>query len=86
MPESEGVNRDKFLYPANTYHGKFTPQNLAFNANLQEFASKIGYICALETSGKIPSEEAYLQIRALYEALAQSKVGLGIGEEPAAEA
>ena len=54
------ANNDKnnFLYPRNPYHGKVKPENLVFNANLQEFAQKISYICNLETGGKMPPDEA----------------------------
>ena len=76
------TDRDDFLYPRNRYHGEFTPQNLAFNANLQEFAQRVSYICNLETGGKIPPEEAYEQIRSLWKKLKKSKKNLEIGEEP----
>ena len=45
-------DRDSFLYPHASYHGKVKPENLIFNANLQEFVSKVSYICNLETGGK----------------------------------
>lgn len=75
-------NNDKhdFLYPRNSYHGEVKPQNLVFNANLQEFTQKINYICALETGGKIPPEIAYKKIKALWKELKQSKKELGIGQ------
>jgi hypothetical protein len=73
---------DRYLYPRSRYRGKFTPQNLAFNSNLQEFAQKIGYICALETSGKVSSAQAYREIKALWKELKTSKKELGIGLEP----
>lgn len=75
------VSRDRFLYPRRRYRGDFTPQNLVFNANLQEFAQRIEYICALETNGKIPPDEAYTQIKKLYKQLKKSKKELGIGSE-----
>lgn len=73
--------RDKFLYPRSHYRGEFTPENLAFNANLQEFAQRVSYICALETSGKISPEEAYKQIKYLWKQLKKSKKKLGVGED-----
>ncbi len=75
-------SRDDFFYPRSRYHGNFSPQHLAFNANLQEFAQKVGYICALETNGKLPPGAAYQQIKALWEQLKSSKKTLGIGETP----
>ena len=55
-------DKDKFLYPRSSYQGKIQPENLVFNANLQEFAHKISYICNLETGGKLPPDEAYKRI------------------------
>ncbi|HIK31315.1 MAG TPA: hypothetical protein IGS17_16575 [Oscillatoriales cyanobacterium M59_W2019_021] len=71
-------NREKedFLYPIGQYGGHFTPQELAFNANLQEFAQRVSYICGLESNGKLSPDTAYEEIRALVEELKQSKQGL----------
>lgn len=74
--------KDNFLYPRYPYRGEVKPENLAFNANLQEFSQKIGYICNLETGGKITPSEAYQQIKELWKQLKQSKKGLGVGENP----
>lgn len=71
-----------FLSPRSRYYGKFTPENLAFNANLQEFAHKVSFICALETNGKISPEQAYEDIKALWEQLKSSKEYLRIGLPP----
>ncbi len=76
------VNKDDFLYPRGRYYGQVKPENLVFNANLQEFAQRVSYICNLETSGKLPPEQAYEQIKALWKELKQSKKQLGIGEDP----
>jgi hypothetical protein len=73
---------EDFLHPRSRYYGNFTPENLAFNANLQEFAQKITYICSLETGGKISSERAYKEIKALWKQLKGSKKNLGIGVSP----
>ena len=70
-----------FLYPRHRYHGKVKPENLMFNSNLQEFAQKINYICNLETGGKVPPEEAYKKIKALWKQLKRSKKELGIGQD-----
>nr|WP_255325344.1 MULTISPECIES: hypothetical protein [unclassified Thermosynechococcus] len=66
-------DKQKFLFPISSYRGPFTPQNLAFNANLQEFAQRVNYICGLETGGKITSDEAYNQIKALWKQLKKSR-------------
>jgi hypothetical protein len=71
-----------FSILAAPYYGEFKPENLLFNANLQEFAQKVSFICNLETGGKISSLEAYEKIKALWKDLKQSKKGLEIGENP----
>ena len=71
-----------FLYPRSPYHGQVKPENLVFNANLQEFAQRVSYICSLETSGKLSPEESYKQIKDLWEQLKRTKMQLRIGEDP----
>ena len=73
-------DKNNFLYPYATYNGDIKPENLLFNANLQEFSQKIGYICNLETNGKITAGEAYEQIKDLWKELKRSKKQLGIGK------
>lgn len=69
-------NKDRFFNPISTYKGEFSPENLAFDANLQEFTNRISIICALETGGKISPLEAYQQIKELWEKLDQSRKNL----------
>jgi len=66
----------KFLFPKSRYYGKFSPENLLFNANLQEFSHRVSIICALETGGKISTQEAFLQIAELWHQLEESKQNL----------
>jgi hypothetical protein len=66
----------KCLFPQSRYYGTFTPENLMFNANLQEFSHRVSIICSLETGGKISSQEAYLQIEELWQQLDHSKRNL----------
>ncbi|RUS95629.1 hypothetical protein DSM106972_089850 [Dulcicalothrix desertica PCC 7102] len=80
--ETAQVNKDDFLYPRSRYYGQVKPENLVFNANLQEFAQKISFICSLETSGKISPEDAYEQVKALWKQLKRAKKELHIGENP----
>ncbi len=70
--DSEQIKRE-FLYPIGKFNGDFTPQRLAFNANLQEFAQKVSYLCALETNGKISGDETYKEIKQLWKQLKVSK-------------
>ncbi|AFZ44374.1 hypothetical protein PCC7418_2220 [Halothece sp. PCC 7418] len=63
---------NQYLYPHASYHGTVKPENLVFNANLQEFAQRMGYIANLETAGKISPKEAYAEAHALWESLETS--------------
>ncbi|WYL97597.2 MAG: hypothetical protein HEQ35_00540 [Gloeotrichia echinulata IR180] len=72
------MNNYNFLYPHSRYYGEVKPENLVFNANLQEFSQRVGYIAALETSGKISPQQAYYEIRACWKQLKKSKQQLGI--------
>ena len=76
------INRSDFIYHRNNYSGTVQPENLLFNANMQEFSQKVGYITSLETAGKISPEESYRRIKALWKELKSSKKQLGIGKRP----
>ncbi|MBV9386275.1 MAG: hypothetical protein JOZ78_07595 [Chroococcidiopsidaceae cyanobacterium CP_BM_ER_R8_30] len=79
------TDKHDFLYPKSRYYGQVKPENLVFNANLQEFAQQVGYICNLQTAGKLSATEAYYQIRALWKQLKRSKKQLSVGEHPFSE-
>ncbi|MBW4634458.1 MAG: hypothetical protein KME30_21870 [Iphinoe sp. HA4291-MV1] len=66
------TDKYSFLYPRRSYQGQFTPEALVFNANLQEFATRVGYIGNLQTLGKLSPKDAYEQIDALWEQLKHS--------------
>lgn len=72
------MDKADFLYPRTKYYGDVKPENLVFNANLQEFAQRVGYLSCLETSGKISSLDAYEQIHQLWKQLKKSKKELNI--------
>lgn len=74
------VDKSDFLYPRSRYYGQVKPGNLVFNANLQEFAQKVSYICNLQTGGKLSPEDAYQKIKVLWKQLKRTKKQLGIGE------
>jgi hypothetical protein len=73
-------DKRNFLFPHSQYRGPVKPENLVFNANLQEFAQRVSYITNLESNGKISPEDSYREIKALWKQLKQSKKSLGIGE------
>ena len=67
------MDKSDFLYPRHHYRGQCTPENLAFNANLQEFSHKVDYICNLQTNGKLSPYQAYKKIKSLWKQLKRSK-------------
>jgi hypothetical protein len=69
-------DKEQFFYPRAKYRGEFTPEHLAFNANLQEFAQRVSTLCSLETAGKIPPEQTYKEIKKMWKALKASKRNL----------
>ena len=71
-------HNDKFLAPRSRYYGHFSPANLVFNANLQEFNLRVNTLCGLETGGKITPNDAYEEIRNLWHQLSDSYTALGL--------
>jgi sigma54-dependent transcription regulator len=82
MDENVENVKQQFISPTSRYYGEFTPEHLAFNANLQEFANRVSLICGLETGGKITNKEAYNQIKQLWKQLKESKKQLLDSDRP----
>jgi hypothetical protein len=78
LNENNRQELNAYLYPRSPYYGDFSPQHLAFNANIQEFAQRVSFIAGLQTGGKLNPEEAYQKIQQLFTQLEQSKRTLGI--------
>lgn len=76
------LSKEEFLYPRSKYYGKFSPESLVFNANLQEFAQKVSLLCSLETGGKIDQESAYKRIKMLWKELKASRKQLASDTNP----
>jgi hypothetical protein len=85
MVNDNDSDKYRFLYPIGKYYGEFTPENLVFDANLQEFAQRVSYLCSLETSGKITTIESYQEIKKLWQQLKQSKKELFKDDEASDE-
>jgi hypothetical protein len=83
MAQPNQLDKESFLYPRRHYRGQAKPENLVFNANLQEFAQRVSYISNLETAGKLSPQESYKQIEALWKQLKRSKTALGIATDSA---
>lgn len=79
MTNPDQLSKESFLSPRSRYYGPFTPEYLAFNANLQEFSHRVSYIVALETGGKLSPEQAYEQMKSLWTQLKQSKKAMKLG-------
>ncbi|AFY38840.1 hypothetical protein Lepto7376_2567 [[Leptolyngbya] sp. PCC 7376] len=75
---TEDSGKEQFIYPKDSYRGEFNLENMAFNANLQEFAQKVNIVCNLETNGKITSNDAYKRIKKLWRELKSSRKSLKI--------
>ena len=71
-----------FITPRHSYHGQVNPENLVFNANVQEFSSRVSYISCLATAGKLSTTESYQQIKDLWAELDRTQQLLGVGKNP----
>ena len=76
MSQDSELSKENFIAPHAPFRGEFSPEHLVFDANLQEFAQRILILCNLETAGKIAPDEAYKQIKQLWEELRESKHNL----------
>lgn len=76
------VSRSNFLLPHSSYRGVMRPDNLVFNANLQEFSQRVNFISCLGSNGKLTPTEAFEQIQALWQELEQIEQGLDIHTRP----
>jgi hypothetical protein len=56
------------------YRGNdWSPERLMFHQNLESFAERVGLIVGLQSNGKLSQDQAYDQIRAIWEELKDSK-------------
>ncbi len=69
-----------FIYPPSCYYGDGTPENINFNASIQELSQQIAYIGGLEASGEISSKKAYKKIRTLWKDFKKLKQKLRISK------
>ena len=62
-----------------SYRGNdWSPERLAFHQNLEQFAERVGLIVGLQANGKVEQNEAYAEIKALWNELRSSKKDLSI--------
>ena len=65
--------KKSILFPLQKYYGEFTPSNLVFNANLQEFEQQVSFLCNLTANGEMTPEDAYEAIEKFWQKLKHSK-------------
>jgi hypothetical protein len=56
-------------------------EEMIFDANLREFAHRVGIVCSLESGGKISQAEAYSRIKELWKQLKRSRKNLQISDK-----
>lgn len=62
-----------------SYRGDdWSPERLAFHQNLEQFADRVGLIVGLQANGKVGQNQAYAEIKALWNDLRASKKNLSI--------
>jgi hypothetical protein len=81
IDDEERQKKENFIYALDGYRGKFSPEKVVFNANLQEFGQRVAVICGLEANGKISPLDAYNKIKDLWDKLERSKQELLDREE-----
>ncbi|WP_413167265.1 hypothetical protein ACL6C3_11280 [Capilliphycus salinus ALCB114379] len=69
----------KFLYPRYKYRGEATPENIAFDGQLQEFAAQVNMIAGLHTGGKLSSQESYQRLKQYWKQVKTARQQWGIG-------
>lgn len=74
------MERNEFFYPRGQYRGEATPENVAFDATLQEFAHRVNFIAGLHTGGKLSSQECYDRIKQSWQQVKMTRQELGFGK------
>lgn len=74
------MTKKEMIFPYSRYHGQSNPDDVVFNAYLQEFSSHVGIICSLQTGGKISPMEAITRLEKLWQELQTSKQNLGLAD------
>ena len=60
--------------PHSAYRGSdWTPERLMFHQNLESFAERVGLVVGLQSNGKMSQEQAYDEIRRIWNDLKESK-------------
>lgn len=71
------------MEPHGSYRGgDWSPERLMFHQNLESFADRVGLIVGLQSNGKISQEDAYAEIRRIWNDLRDSKKALLQNQNP----
>ncbi|OUL36455.1 hypothetical protein BV372_07220 [Nostoc sp. T09] len=73
MEQCNNTDKDSFFYTYAREYGRMKAENLEFSINIREFSQRVEFITCLETNGKLSPEEAYRQIKSLWQDLKNSK-------------
>ncbi|MEL7036613.1 MAG: hypothetical protein AAFO04_13470 [Cyanobacteria bacterium J06592_8] len=57
------MEKNNFSHPDNRSRGEGTPENIAFERQLQQFSQQVSMIVGLHTGGKLSSQESYQRIK-----------------------
>lgn len=69
-----------FLHPYYKYRGEPTPENIAFDGQLQEFAAQVNMIAGLHTGGKLSSLESYRRLKRSWKRVKAARQQWEIGQ------
>ncbi|MDZ8049984.1 MAG: hypothetical protein RMX68_030745 [Aulosira sp. ZfuVER01] len=73
MEQCNNTDKDRLFSTYTREYAQIKAENLEFTLNLREFSQRVEFITCLETNGKLSTEEAYKQIKALWQELKKSK-------------
>ncbi|BAY11129.1 DUF7219 family protein [Calothrix sp. NIES-2098] len=73
MEQCNNKDKNSFLASYPRDYARIKSENKEFTLNLREFSQRVEFITCLETHGKLSPEEAYKQIKALWQELKNSK-------------
>ena len=74
------MEQNNFLYPRGQYRGEPTPENIAFDGQLQQFAQQVNMIAGLHTGGKLSSQESYQRLKRSWKQVKAARHEFGIGK------
>lgn len=66
-------------HPRYRYRGEPTPENIAFDSQLQQFAQQVQIIASLHTGGRLSTQESYQSIKRSWKQVKATGQELGIG-------